>query len=150
MPFTVIAPSAGPAPMGMDKSGNQLVPADTANLKLADWVARTGYGNTTIVNHELVSGGDATVMVQCSVKLTAAWSSQWGVLRAAVMRNDTEVLKTADFVNSTSTLTLSGTQVSLLAGDRLWVRMTNTTSGPFSSSATVTSGATTYLSFDLI
>lgn len=148
MPFTIIAP-APTMPMGMDKNADQQVIAGVTNLKLTGWTARSGYGSSDITNDELIANGSATANVRCRIQLAANWASTQGALHVMLMRNSAEV-KSADFANNSSSLTLPDAQVSLAAGDRIWVQITNSTSSIWAVNATVQGGVNTYVSFDLV
>lgn len=142
MPHFVIA-GAAITPMGITKVANQPVNADTADLKLVGWAPRTGYSDTNIVDNEIIAVS-ANVILRARVQLTAAWNTTFGNLRVTVMRNGIE-LQNVNFVNGTSALALPDLPLAVVNGDRLWLRMTNTTSPSFALNATVQGGENTYL-----
>ncbi|APE37654.1 hypothetical protein BOX37_31155 [Nocardia mangyaensis] len=147
MPHITIAAASVVTPMGVNKAGQQQIDATVTNRKLTDWIVRPGYESTVVADDEIIAAGAASVTVRARVQLAATWNSTFGVLRVMLMRNDTEI-RTADFVNGTNALTLPDTAATLAVGDRLWLRMTNTTSGGFSMTGTVQGGTNTYLTAD--
>ncbi|WP_280358101.1 hypothetical protein [Nocardia otitidiscaviarum] len=98
-----------------------------------------------ISNDELIAAGPGAVLAQCRVQLTATWTSQYLPV-VQLMHNDAAVAsREVDF--NTSSVTLPGTQLTLAAGDRVWVRLTN--SNPLGG-LTVAGGANTYVYYDLV
>ncbi|MBF6296298.1 hypothetical protein IU459_01920 [Nocardia amamiensis] len=144
MPFLIFgAPPVVVSPMGMNKSGVQSIAGNTTNQKITGWTPRTGYTQTVVTGSELIADGPGPVVVHGRIELTQSWatSSQLSVM---VMKNDAQAAS-AVFVTQTSSLTLPGTPLTLVAGDRVWVRMTNS---DLFANATVQTGAGTHLSFD--
>ncbi|WP_336086196.1 hypothetical protein [Nocardia sp. SSK8] len=146
MQLLVVAPTVATG-AGMDKSGTQLVSANSSNVKLTSWVARSGYEESSIVSDELVLGEDLAAVIRCRISLTAAWSPLTGALQVSLVRNGT-ALATESFASGSSSLTLADVPLNLSSGDRIWVQMTNTTSVPYNRDATVQAGSTTYLTVD--
>ncbi|MEV0294541.1 hypothetical protein [Nocardia sp. NPDC050710] len=142
MGLVVVGGVVEPAvPMGMQKSGDQPVPAGSTNLKVISWVARAGYGQTAIVGDELVSNGPGAVVVRCGISITGTLAFQ-GTRNFQLMHNDT----TVNFLNTgDSAVVLPDTPLTLERGDRVWLRLT----GSASYTATVNSGTATYLYYDL-
>lgn len=146
MPFIIVSPS-GMLPMGVDKVNDLVVSPGASNLKIPDWTARSGYSGTVPTNHELVAAGSGAGTVRCRAQLAAAWAPQSGALRLSLMQNDTE-LKAADFAQNATSLALSDTPVTVQPGDRIWLRISNSTGSIWAISATVQAGSNTYLTFD--
>ncbi|WP_067532061.1 hypothetical protein [Nocardia crassostreae] len=151
MPFLIVAPAAVTAtPMGMDKSANQVIGPDTTTpRRLEGWVPRSGYGDTVVNgNHEMIIGSTGADVLRCRIQLAQAWQPQaTGALRVSLMQNTVEI-KAAEVVNGASSLTLADTPVTVQPGDRIWVAVTNTTSGFWAINGTIQGGNTTYVTFD--
>ncbi|TQM29870.1 hypothetical protein [Nocardia bhagyanarayanae] len=142
MALVVVSGVVEPAvPMGVEKSGDQPVPAGSSDVKVIGWVARTGYSQTVISGDELVSNGRGAVVVRCGFSVTGTLAVN-GTRNFQLMHNDT-VVKSLDSGNSAVVLT--DTPLDLERGDRVWVRLT----GSQSFTATVNAGAGTYLYYDL-
>ncbi|MEV0356377.1 hypothetical protein AB0H71_09970 [Nocardia sp. NPDC050697] len=141
MPLIVVSGTGGLSPMGMNKNGDQAVPASSTDLKVINWTPRSGYAATVITNNELVAGGAGAVTARCGVNITGSLPFL-GVRRFQLMLNDT-VAKSVD--SDQTTVVFTDTPLTLAAGDRLWLRMTQ----PETFTATVVSGVNTYLYFDL-
>ncbi|MEU8895501.1 hypothetical protein [Nocardia sp. NPDC048505] len=146
MPHLAVTGPLMLAPMGMDKNTNQTVKAATVNQQLINWVNRSGFGRTRIVDNALVMNAAGRVRVRCGVQLTAVWSSFDSELSVSLMHNTT-VLRTAKFAD-TAVLTLPETQLDVRGGDQLWIRMTNA-GGVFNGDAVVKAGNGTFLTSEL-
>ncbi|MGN2635348.1 hypothetical protein ACTD5D_03955 [Nocardia takedensis] len=140
MPLIVATGIVGLDPMGMNKSGDQAVPASSTDLKVINWTARSGYPNTVITNNELIANGGGAVVVRCGVSVTGTLFMT--TRRFQLMHNDTAV-KTVD--TDQATVALSDTSLTLAFGDRLWLSMTQ----PATYSATIVGGVNTYVYYDL-
>ncbi|WP_159080082.1 complement C1q domain-containing protein [Nocardia suismassiliense] len=144
MPFIVAAGMAEAAvPMGMNKNGNQSVPADTPKVKLTGWVVRSGFGETVIsANDELVSSGPGTVTVYCGLEV----SGNLGVSEKRtfeVMHNDIPV---QTFATAAASVAIPAKTLTLARGDRVWLRMTGSTF--LNWNTTVAGGVNSYLYFN--
>ncbi|GAB0103397.1 hypothetical protein JMUB6875_23700 [Nocardia sp. JMUB6875] len=150
MGLIVVAPSAALTSMGMDKSGDLAVAKDTTTaLKVSGWTARTGYPDTVIsAANEILIAGSGAGIARCKVTLSAAWSPSAGAFHVSLMQNNAEI-KGMDFPSGQSVATLSDTPIVVQPGDRLWLAVTNSTTGIFGVTATVKGGNGTYVTFDV-
>ncbi|MFE3229556.1 hypothetical protein [Nocardia sp. NPDC059228] len=152
MAFIVVAPGAVLAPMGMDKTGDLPVGKDTANLKVSGWVARSGYPDTVIsAADEILIASSGAGIARCTVTLAGPWNptAGGGAFHVSLMQNSTEI-RGADFPTGATFVALTDTPITVQPGDRLWLAVTNTTTGIWGVTATLKGGSGTYVTFDVV
>ncbi|WP_378734687.1 hypothetical protein [Nocardia brasiliensis] len=145
MPFIVAAGVAESAvPMGMNKNGNQSVAGGSSNVRLTDWVVRSGFGDTVIsANHELVASGPATVTVKCRLEVSGDLSFNESRSFDVMLNNN----PAKTFASAVTSVIIPDTTLTLARGDRIWLRMTGSKFNSYHT--TVAGGVNSYLYFSL-